>query len=71
MDAGVPPCKETSQLSPPESSEVLMGKEKCEERKSFSKRDEEEKMMEVEMYEDMPAGVAKGSSHQCVLTDSS
>eukprot|EP00957_Ditylum_brightwellii_P176411 13433382-Ditylum_brightwellii.AAC.1 len=31
---------------------------------SFSQRDEEEKMMEMEMDEEMPAGVAKGSSHQ-------
>eukprot|EP00957_Ditylum_brightwellii_P152723 11624956-Ditylum_brightwellii.AAC.1 len=33
MDAGVPESCETSQLSPPDSSEVSMGKEKCEERK--------------------------------------
>ena len=71
MDAGVPPSKETSQLSPPDSSEVSMGKEECEERTFFSQQEEEEKMMEVESDEEMPAGVAKGSSHQCVLTDTS
>eukprot|EP00957_Ditylum_brightwellii_P025158 1903642-Ditylum_brightwellii.AAC.1 len=55
MDAGVPESNETFQLSPPDSSEVSMRKEKCEERKDNvqerEERDdnEEQSVMEAEM----------------------
>jgi hypothetical protein len=71
IDAGVPPSKGTSQLSPADSSKVSMGKGEGEARTSFSQREEEEKMMESESDEEMRLGVAKGSSHQCMLTDTS
>eukprot|EP00957_Ditylum_brightwellii_P076748 5833644-Ditylum_brightwellii.AAC.1 len=60
MDAGVPESNETSQLSPPDSSEVSMGKGKSEESKDNveegeeSMDNEERSVMEAEMDAGVP-----------------
>jgi hypothetical protein len=86
IDAGVPPSNEPSQLSPPDSSKVSMGKDEGKGREDNVPVDDERKeneegsvmeadidagVMESESDEEMRLGVAKGSSRQCMLTDTS
>eukprot|EP00957_Ditylum_brightwellii_P161886 12325120-Ditylum_brightwellii.AAC.1 len=60
IDAAVTPNKETSQLSPPDSLKVSMGKDECKGREDNvpeddeSKENEERSVMEAEMDAGVP-----------------